>query len=356
MVITSEQESGGGAVPGTDSGMTRRKAVLGVGGMLAGSMLPSLAECAASAASQAALTAAPAGPKTLVYLSAKQDLPFWQSIGKGVRAVAIANGYSYFEMDSRLSFDVQAQNTHAALARGVAGIVVSPVDSQSAPDVLAIARKAKAPVAIADIGTTGGDYLTYVKSDNYRGGFQLGSELAQAMKERGWQNGGFALVTISLARKNGLDRTNGFRDAMKEAGVGQEVALRQMQDYSEQETWRFVKEILESSANLHGLFIETDQPVRGALRALKEAHRSNEVLMVSFDAMPEVADLLKNKSLVAVGMQQPYLMGRRAAEALLANLAHAEVAKQMLVPILLGTGKNIEQLLPQVRQTVFGQE
>lgn len=356
MVITGKPESASGAAAGTDSAMMRRKAILGVGGMLAGGMLfPGTADCAASAAAQAAPKAAP-GPKTLVYLSAKQDLPFWQSIGKGVRAVASANGYSYFELDSRLSFDMQAQNTHAALARGVAGIVVSPVDSQSAPDVLAIARKAKVPVAIADIGTTGGDYLTYVKSDNYRGGFQLGSELAQAMKERGWQNGGFALVTISLARKNGLDRTNGFRDAMKEAGVGHEVALRQMQDYSEQETWRYVKEMLESSANLRGLFIETDQPVRGALRALKEAHRSNEVLMVSFDAMPEVAELLKNKSLVAVGMQQPYLMGRRAAEALLANFAHAEVAKQMLVPILLGTGKNIEQLLPQVRQTVFGQE
>lgn len=300
---------------------------------------------------------APAGGgKALVYLSAKQDLPFWQSIGKGVKAVAAANGYGFIEMDSQLSSKQQAQNTRAAIAQGVAGIVVSPVDSQSAPEVLAIARTSAVPVVIADIGTNGGDYLSYVKSDNYRGGYQLGAELAQAMKEKGWQNGGFALVTISLARKNGQDRTNGFRDAMKEAGVGQEVALRQMQDYSETETWRYVKEIIESSANLHGMFIETDQPVRGALRALKEAHRAHDVLMVSFDAMPEVAELLKNHSLVAVGMQQPYLMGRRAAEGLLANFNHTEVAKQVLVPILLGTGKNIEQLLPQVRQTVFGQE
>lgn len=294
--------------------------------------------------------------KVLAYLSAKQDLPFWQTIGKGVKAVASANGYGYLEMDSRLSAAVQLQNVRAALAQGVAAMVISPVDSQSAPEALALAHKARVPVVIADVGTNGGDYLCYVKSDNYRGGYQLGSELAQAMKEKGWQSGGYALVSISLARKNGQDRTNGFRDAMNEAGVGVEVALRQMQDYSEQETWRFVKEMLHSSVNLHGLFIETDQPVRGALRALKEARRSNDVLIVSFDAMPEVADLLTSKTLVAVGMQQPYLMGQRAAEALFAHFRRTEVPKQILVPILLGNAKNIGQLLPQVRQTVFGQE
>jgi ABC-type sugar transport system substrate-binding protein len=315
-----------------------------------------------------ALLAALSGPlpllaanhgRRIAYLSAKQDLPFWQSVSKGIKRIVQGKGYEFLELDSKLSTALQLQNTRDLLARGVAGIVISPVDSESAPEVLALTRSSGVPVVIADIGTQGGDYVSYVKSDNYRGAHQIGVELARALREKGWNHGQFALVTISLARKNGQDRTNGFRDAMKEAGIGLEVGLRQMIDYSEQETYLFVKDLLQQHPNLHGLFIETDQPVRGAMRAIREAHKAtrkgSEVLIVSFDAMPEVAELLKSRALVAVGMQQPYLMGQRAAEALLTCLQGGTVPKQILVPILLGTGGNIESLLPQVRQTVFGE-
>lgn len=297
-----------------------------------------------------------AADRQIVYLTAKQDLPFWGALGRGVRATAQAHGFGYLELDSRLDGQVQLANARDAIAKGVAGIVISPTDSKTAPAVLDLARKSKVPVVIADIGTTGGEYVTYVKSDNYRGAYETGQALAAAMKERGFQSAPYALVTISLARKNGQDRTNGFRDALKEAGITNEAALRQMQDYSADETRRYVTEILAATPKLRALFIETDQPVDGALQALKAAKKSGDVLIASFDAMPEVGELLTNGTLVAVGMQQPYLMGSKAAEALLAALRGEKPPKQVLVPIMVATGKNIRELLPTANKTVFGVE
>ncbi|MFX8930066.1 substrate-binding domain-containing protein, partial [Acinetobacter baumannii] len=83
------------------------------------------------------------------------------------------------------------------------GIVISPTDSKTAPDVLKAASAAGVPVVIADIGTTAGDYVSYVKSDNYRGAHDVGEALALAMKEHGYAADSYAMVTISLARKNG---------------------------------------------------------------------------------------------------------------------------------------------------------
>jgi ABC-type sugar transport system substrate-binding protein len=131
---------------------------------------------------------------------------------------------------------------------------------------------------------------------------------------------------------------------------------REMVDYSADETNRYVKDILAKSPNIHGLFIETDQPVEGALQALKAAKKTNDVLIVSFDAMPDVADLLKSGTLVAVGMQQPYLMGNKAAEALIGSLHGQPQPKQLLVPILVANNKNIVQLLPVANKTVFGRD
>jgi len=297
-----------------------------------------------------------AAKREIVYLTAKSDLPFWNTLGKGVKEVAEANGYIYREMDSNLNGATQLQNAKNAIAQGVAGIVISPTDSKSAPEVLDVASKAGIPVVIADIGTNGGDYVTYVKSDNYRGAYDIGAELAIAFKEKGWSAEPYAMVTISLARKNGQDRTNGFRDAMKDAGMTKDVGVKQMVNYSADETFQYVKEILGATPNLRGLFIETDQPVSGALQALKVEKKTGDVLIVSFDAMPEVAELLKGGTLIAVGMQQPYLMGNKAAEALMGALHGAPQAKQVLVPILVATNKNIAQLLPVANKTVFGHE
>lgn len=297
-----------------------------------------------------------AANKEIVYLSAKSDLPFWNTMGKGIKEVAETNGYAYLEMNSNLSAATQLQNAKNAIARGVAGIVISPTDSKAAPDVLDVAARAGVPVVIADVGTNGGDYVTYVKSDNYRGAYDTGAELAQAFKERGWGAEPYALITISLARKNGQDRTNGFRDAMRDAGMTKDVGVKQMVDYSAEESNKYVKDILAATPNVRGMFIETDQPVEGALQALKAAKKSNDVLIVSFDAMPEVAELLRGGTLIAVGMQQPFLMGNKAAEALIGNLHGTTQAKQILVPILVASNKNIVQLLPIANKTVFGHD
>jgi ABC-type sugar transport system substrate-binding protein len=295
--------------------------------------------------------------KEIVYITAKSDLPFWNTLGKGIKEVVESNGYGYREMNSNLSAATQLQNAKAAIAQGVAGIVISPTDSAAAPEVLDVAMHANVPVVIADIGTNGGDYVTYVKSDNYRGAYDTGAELAQAFRERGWGAEQYTQITISLARKNGKDRTNGFRDAMKDAGMSKELLPpREMVDYSADETNRYVKDILAKSPTIRGLFIETDQPVEGALQALKAAKKTNDVLIVSFDAMPDVADLLKSGTLIAVGMQQPYLMGNKAAEALIGSLHGQPQPKQLLVPILVANNKNIVQLLPIANKTVFGRD
>jgi len=291
----------------------------------------------------------------IIYITAKADLPFWDTVAKGVKSVAASNGYEFLELDSNLNADLQLAHVRRAIERKAAGIVISPTNSNSAKAALALANKANLPVAIADIGTQGGDYVSFVKSDNYRGSYDVGAELASALKAQGWTKASYAMVTIELTRKNGQERTAGFRDAMQDAGFAAEVALRQMKDYSAEETYRHVREILLAHPQLNGLFIETDQPVDGAMRAIREAGKEKQVLLVSFDAMPGIVHLLKGGDLVAVGMQQPFLMGDSAAQALVSRLHGRTPAKEILVPILVATDRNIDHLMPIASKTVFGE-
>ena len=55
-------------------------------------------------------------------------------------------------------------------------------------------------------------------------------------------------------------------------------------------------------------------------------------------------------------MQQPYLMGVKSGEALVTALKGGKPEKQILVPIVVATSKNIDEILPTIKQTVFANE
>jgi simple sugar transport system substrate-binding protein/ribose transport system substrate-binding protein len=311
---------------------------------------------ATSTASLGALAARAAG-KTIVYLTPGLDLPFWRYLSKGVESAAKAGGFEFQALDSHNSPQTQLQNAQDSIAKGVAGIVISPTDSSTAPSVLELAKKAGIPVVIADIGTNSGDYASFISSNNYEGAKGVGLALAAALKKKGWEKGSVGLITISQARKNGQARTKGFRDGLIEGGVNtKEAGLQQMQVYTTDETFKFTQDMLTANPDMRGLFIQTDQPALGALRAIKAARREGEILVAAFDGIPEFVDLLKSGELVASGMQQPFLMGERSGEALVNQLSGKAVEKEIQIPILAITSENIDKELPTVKKTVFANE
>src|SRR5258705_10346905 len=107
---------------------------------------------------------------------------------------------------------------------------------------------------------------------------------------------------------------------------------------------------------MKGIFIETDQPSMGALRAIKAARREGTILVAGFDGIPEFIDLLKKGEIVVSGMQQPYLMGVRSGEALFKHLKGENVEKQTLVSIVIVTSKKIDEMLPTIKETGFANE
>lgn len=296
-----------------------------------------------------------AADKTLVYLTPGLDLPFWRAVSKGVETSAKAGGFGFQVLDSHNSPQTQLQNAQDVIVRGAAGIVLSPTDSSTAPSVLALAQKAGIPAVIADIGANSGEYVSYVSSNNYEGAHGVGLALAVALKAKGWDSGAVGIVGISQARKNGQARTKGFLDGLKEGGsTGKVAEVMQMQTYTTDETFKFTQDLLTANPDMRGIYIQTDQPTLGALRAIKAARRTGDLLVAAFDGIPEFVDLLKTGQIVVTGMQQPFLMGSSAGTALMDKLAGKSPDKDIVVPILAVTSGTIDAQLPTIKRTVFG--
>jgi ribose transport system substrate-binding protein len=128
--------------------------------------------------------------------------------------------------------------------------------------------------------------------------------------------GDIVQVGVRHSRNNGKVRTKGFRDGMKENGDIKEVALDQMQHYTADETFKYVQDMLTAHPDLHGIFVQTDTPTLGAVRAIQAAHRQVSVLLAAFDGVPEFIDLIRQGKIVASGMVQPFQMGVESAKAM----------------------------------------
>ncbi|WP_298432593.1 substrate-binding domain-containing protein [uncultured Jannaschia sp.] len=292
----------------------------------------------------------------LVYMTPGLDLAFWRYVSEGVKSVAEENGYGFSALDSTNDPQTQLQNAQDAIARGVAGIVLSPTDSSTAPAVLQLAQDNDIPVVIADIGTDSGEFVSVIGSNNYEGANGVGEALAAAMTEAGKTDATVGIVGISQARLNGQARTKGFKDALTAAGIEGDAGLQQMQAYTADETFKFTQDMITSNPGMGAMFVQTDGPTLGALRAIKAARMDGDVLVAAFDGIPEFVPLLQSGELVVSGMQQPYLMGVRSAEAMVEHLGGGTPEKEITVPILIVTSENIEEMLPTIKETVFANE
>jgi ABC-type sugar transport system substrate-binding protein len=107
---------------------------------------------------------------------------------------------------------------------------------------------------------------------------------------------------------------------------------------------------------MRALFVESDIQTIGALRALQAARHTDDILLAGFDGIPEFVGLLEKGSIAAAGMQQPYMLGVTAAQAMFDHFGGKTPEKDIQIPVLIVTPDNIKQKLPELLLNVFAGE
>ena len=296
---------------------------------------------------------AAAQERTLAYLVPDIRITFWDIMARGIQQKATELGYelSVHSADNLARRELEA--TVAAIDSGVDGIILSPTQSSAAVTVLKLAEQAGIPVVISDIGAKSDNYVSYIESDNDQGAYDLGELLVAALDEKGWMDGTVGIVAIPQKRANGKARTEGFMRALEEHGVST-AGIYQQADFSYRETYEFSRRLIQDNPQLRAIWLQGSNQYRGALDAIWESGKTGQILLICFDAEPEFLAMIRSGDLVAAGMQQPFLMGETAVEAMHRHLSGAPVEKVQRLPVLPVHRSNLEQLLPTIQRNVLG--
>ena len=291
--------------------------------------------------------------KKIAYIVSDIRIPFWDIMKRGIENTSNSLGYKLKVYSANNDAKKELELTVKAIRDKVSGIIVSPTNSSACVTILKLAHSAGIPVVIADIGTDGGEYVSYVSSDNKEGAYKLGQVLVKRMTELGWQDGKVGIVAIPQKRLNGQARTAGFMKALDEARI-KGADIKQQVTWTEVETYNHSKEMINKHTDLRAIWLQSSNRYLGALKAIQDAKKQDEILLISFDAEPIFLELIPAKILVGAAMQQPFLMGEKAVSILVSYLEGEKVNRNIQLDVLPISAGNIKQMLPIIKRNVLG--
>ena len=169
----------------------------------------------------------------------------------------------------------------------------------------------------------GGLDVSYVDADNYGGARSAVAHLIESGRRR------IATITGPQDTTPGLDRCEGYRNALTDAGIELHPLLEAEGDFSQSSGQRAMAELLARHPDVDAVFAASDLMAAGALRALFEAGRRvpQDVAVIGFD--DSHAAVLASPKLSTV--RQPIdAMGRELANMLLNHITSGD-----------GTPKNV---------------
>jgi LacI family transcriptional regulator len=253
---------------------------------------------------------------------------FFARMVAGAEAEARSRGY-YLMIGSVEPDDDERGYLRLMLERRVEGLILARPSSPLSPARLAPLQDAGVPLVLVSFGAGVPGMLVDV--DNRGGGYEATRHLLDMGHRR--------IATIVGPRDwpSAGARLEGYRDALREAGVAEEPALVEHADDWGPESGRAATaRLLERGAPFTALFAHSDLAAVGAIRQLRLAGLGvpHDVSVVGFDDLPVAAFVDPPLTTVHQPMEE---VGALAAALLLDRLVDGEepAAEQHLLPAAL---------------------
>ncbi len=265
---------------------------------------------------------------------------FWKSIHAGANKAGEELGVEILWQGPLREDDRSAQIrvVEDVISRGVAGIVLAPLDDVALVPPSEEALQEGIPVVIIDSDIRWEGRTSFVATDNFRGGALAAEHLGQLLDGTGrvlmmrYQEG-----SASTAR-----REEGFLETMGERfGDIELVSTNQYGGATTESAYSTGENLLVSYPDVDGIFTPNESTTFGMLRALRDAEKAGEIRLVGFDGSGPLAEALANGDLDGLVLQNPFRMGELGVRSIVSALDGEQVEPRIDTGVHLATRENM---------------
>ena len=277
---------------------------------------------------------------------------FWQSIHAGAEKAAQELGVRVIWRGPLREDDRDSQVTEVenAVARGVNGIALAPLDDAALAGPVSSAMKRGIPVVIFDSGLKGDDYVSFVATDNDVGGRLAGEHMAKLLGGKGR----IVLLRYAEGHDSTTRREQGFLAAVKAHPGLQLVSEHQYGGADVEEAYKKSESILstlaqaDGSLDVDGIFSPNESSTFAMLRVLQDNGWAGKVRFVGFDASDNLVKGLRARHIDALVLQDPVKMGYLGVKTLVAHIKGESVERRIDTGVRLVTHGEMDS--PEVRE------
>lgn len=242
----------------------------------------------------------------------------------------------------------QIQVVEGFLTQGVSGIVLAPLDRRALVRPVEDAKAAGVPTVIIDSGLETDSIVSYIATDNYKGGTLAADRIGQLLNGKGK----VLVLRLQEGSASTEERERGFLEQLKSKFAGITVVSSDQYAGPTRETAKRASENLLNrfGGDLQGIFTPNESSTIGMLLALQDMGKAGKVKFVGFDASQILVDAMRAHQLDGIAVQNPMRMGYLGVKTMVAYLHKQPLEKKIDTGVTLVTPANLD--LPETKDIV----
>jgi len=240
---------------------------------------------------------------TVVLMMKSLANEFFKTMEEGARVHHAQRPHDYnlrvVGMKNETDVSEQIVNVEFTIAQGVDAIVIAPADSKALVDVCKRAMDAGIVVVNIDNKLDEGVLkdkdakIPFVGPDNRKGARLAGIHLAKRLQP----GDKVAIIEGAPNAYNGIQRKQGFEDAMNAAGMN--IVSSQTGYWETDRAQPVASAMINAHPDLKGILCANDSMALGAVAAVREAGKQDSIQVVGFDNIAAVQQLLTEGKVLA---------------------------------------------------------
>jgi ABC-type sugar transport system substrate-binding protein len=251
----------------------------------------------------------------------------------------------YMQIDADTDVQKQLNQADDLIAMQVDVIVMSPVDANGTAPIVDKCNEAGIPIVIVNSKTSNVDQATaFVGSNDVEAGEMMGNFIIEKLGGAGKAEGNFLQLEGDIGNSAQIDRDQGLKNTVyKEPGI--KVLESLTGKWLREEAMRITEDWLQKYPEISAIAAENDNMAMGALNAVINAGRKDEIVIVGVDAIEDAKLSVKDGVLDATILQDADGQGKGSIDVAYKIATGQPYEKTTNIPFVLITTENVDQYL-----------
>jgi len=283
---------------------------------------------------------------TIGYSTPSLNAPFYAVLSQYINLYVEAYGMNFVMADGQDDIIKQITSMEDLITSGVDIMILNPLDHKALVPAVNTASGSGVPVFIVDSQIDeAADFITSVQASNEGNGWLIGE---YAVNRLGASDIRVALISGSQGNPVGQAKRLGFFEGFTETQL-------MNRGYSELNilaqgwgNWTLLggieamEDILTAHPDVNLLVAENDAMAMGALKAIEESGKADQILVVGYDGQKEAYELIMEGKYGATALNSPGELARLAVESVIRYLNGQRLDKVIHTPAVVITRENVE--------------